>query len=313
MNAIVLLNLLSFIIYLIALFQIIVVLIRKPVFRGEGTMVLVLALIPCYVNISNIFEHGFSIDYFDDYEGFFKDLYAMFLLIYFYIHTIKKEQNTIIQHQSQIKSDLKLKSKLLTEIHHRVNNNLQIISGLMALQIESENDEKLTTSLNLIQNRINAIASVHKIIYGSPNLLFVNLNQIFSSILLNLKLTYLKENQNIELRELIEEGLEMDLDRAIPIGLILNELVSNSFRHAFKKEDKGIIEVSLGKLNDEFVLIIKDNGLGSEGELMEAKGIGIMLVKSLVKQIKGKIIFDSDHGMTAEIRFPLVNANPIQI
>ncbi|TGL19930.1 sensor histidine kinase [Leptospira yanagawae] len=313
MNAIVLLNLLSFIIYLIALFQIIVVLIRKPVFRGEGTMVLVLALIPCYVNISNIFEHGFSIDYFDDYEGFFKDLYAMFLLIYFYIHTIKKEQNTIIQHQSQIKSDLKLKSKLLTEIHHRVNNNLQIISGLMALQIESENDEKLTTSLNLIQNRINAIASVHKIIYGSPNLLFVNLNQIFSSILLNLKLTYLKENQNIELRELIEEGLEMDLDRAIPIGLILNELVSNSFRHAFKKEDKGIIEVSLGKLNDEFVLIIKDNGLGSEGELMEAKGIGIMLVKSLVKQIKGKIIFDSDHGMTTEIRFPLVNANPIQI
>ncbi|TGL75965.1 sensor histidine kinase [Leptospira jelokensis] len=313
MNAIVFLNVTSFIIYLLAIFQIIFVLIKKPVFRGEGTMVLVLALIPCYVNISNIFEHGFSIDYFDDYEGFFKDLYAMFLLIYFYVHTIKKEQNTIIQHESQIKSDLKLKTKLLTEIHHRVNNNLQIISGLMALQIESEKDEKLTTSLNLIQNRINAIASVHKIIYGSPNLLFVNLNQIFSSILLNIKLTYLKENQNIELRELIEEGLEMDLDRAIPIGLILNELVSNAFRHAFKKEDKGIIEVSLGKLSDEYVLVIKDNGLGSEVELSESKGIGIMLVKNLVKQIKGKIIFDNTIGMNVEIRFPLVNDSPIEI
>lgn len=313
MNAIVLLNLASFFIYIFAVLQIVFVLIRRPSFRGEGTFLLILALIPCYVNVSNVFEHGLAIDYFDEYEGFFKDLYAMFILIFIYVHTIKKEQATIVQHESQMEMDLKLKSKLLTEIHHRVNNNLQIISGLMSLQIESENDEKLTTSLNLTQNRINAIASVHKIIYGSPNLLFVNLNQIFNSILLNLKLIYLKENPNIELRELIEEGLEMDLDRAIPIGLILNELVSNSFRHAFTKEDKGMIEVSLGRLGEEFVLVVKDNGLGLEREWSESKGIGIMLVKNLVKQLKGKISFDGQKGTYVEIKFPLVNVNPIQI
>lgn len=312
MNVIVILNVLSLLVYLAAALQITVLLFKKPNFRGEGTFLILLALIPCYVNISNIFEHGFMMDYFDDYEGFFKDLYAMFILIFLYVHTIKKEQKTRTEHEFQIKSDLKLKSKLLTEIHHRVNNNLQIISGLMALQIESENDEKLTTSLNLIQNRIKAIASVHKLIYGSPNLLFVNLNQIFNSILSNLKITYLKEHTEIEFRELIEEGLEMDLDRAIPIGLILNELVSNCFRHAFKYGKQGFIEVSMGRLNDEFVLIVRDNGIGMEID-PDGKGIGLMLVRNLVKQLRGNLVIGSSQGVSFEIRFPIINANPIQI
>ncbi|MCW7463682.1 sensor histidine kinase [Leptospira limi] len=312
MNLIVLLNILSLLFCLVAFFLIVIHIIKRPSFRGEGSFLMLLALIPCYVNISNIFEHGLFIDYFDEYEGFFKDLYAMILLIFLYVSSIKKEQKTRVAQEHQIKSDLKLKSKLLTEIHHRVNNNLQIISGLMALQIESEKDEKLTASLNLIQNRIQAIASVHKIIYGSPNLLFVNLNQIFSLIISNLKITYLKVDVNIELRELVEEGLEMDLDRAIPIGLILNELVSNCFRHAFKKEQKGIIEVSLGILGEEFVLVIRDNGIGMNIE-SEDKGIGLMLVRNLVKQLQGTILIGTENGLTFEIRFPKTNLNPVKI
>ncbi|MGV3664736.1 MAG: sensor histidine kinase [Leptospira bouyouniensis] len=312
MNEIVLLNVLSLLINLMATCMILNVLIKKPSFRGEGTILILLAIIPCYVNFSNIFEHGLMVDYFDDYEGFFKDLYAMFILIFLYVHTVKKEQITRIGHEHQIKSDLKLKSKLLTEIHHRVNNNLQIISGLMDLQINSENDEKLTSSLNLIQNRIKAIASVHKLIYGSPNLLFVNLNQIFNSILSNLKITYLKENSEIEFRELIEDELELDLDRAIPIGLILNELVSNCFRHAFKNGQKGIIEVSFGKLSNEFVLVVRDNGSGMEVDL-DNKGIGLMLVRNLVKQLRGNLMISIKEGVIFEIKFPQINANPIEI
>ncbi|PKA27440.1 sensor histidine kinase [Leptospira levettii] len=312
MNLIVLLNVLSLFFCLVAFYFIVIYFLKRPSFRGEGTFLILLALIPCYVNISNIFEHGLLIDYFDEYEGFFKDLYAMILLIFLYISSIKKEQKTRALHEHQIKSDLKLKSKLLTEIHHRVNNNLQIISGLMSLQIESEKDAKLTSSLNLIQNRIQAIASVHKIIYGSPNLLYVNLNQIFTLILSNLKITYLKENVDIELRELVEEGLEMDLDRAIPIGLILNELVSNCFRHAFKVEHKGIIEVSLGKLEEEFVLVVKDNGIGMDVD-SEEKGMGLMLVRNLVKQLQGTILIGTQKGLTFEIRFPIKNLNPLKI
>ncbi|XDD48259.1 sensor histidine kinase [Leptospira sp. WS39.C2] len=312
MNLVVLFNVLSLVLYLLAAVYILNVTIKKKSFRGEGTFLVLLALIPCYVSISNIFEHGFNNDYLDDYEGFFKDLYAMFILIFLYVCSIKKEQKTRLEHEYQIKSDLKLKSKLLTEIHHRVNNNLQIISGLMSLQIESENDEKLTSSLNLIQNRIKAIASVHKLIYGSPNLLFVNLNQIFNSILSNLKITYLKDHTNIELRELIEDGLELDLDRAIPIGLILNELVSNGFQHAFKNDNEGFIEVSLGKLGDYFVLIVRDNGVGMQNDL-EAKGIGLMLVRNLVKQLRGTLIIGSQNGVSFEIRFPIINGNPLNI
>lgn len=313
MNLIALLNLFSLFIYLIAIFTIVRSLIRNPSYRGEGMFVLILAIIPCYVSISNVFEHGYSIDYFDEYEGFFKDLYAMFFLIFLYVHSVKKEQSQRIEHERQIKSDLKLKSKLLTEIHHRVNNNLQIISGLLAMQVESENDLKLTTSLGLIQNRIMAIASVHKIIYGSPNLLYVDLNLIFNSILGNLKVTYLNEKNNIELHELIEEGLEMDLDRAIPMGLILNELVSNSFRHAFMNRNHGKIEVSLGSVDNQFSLVVRDDGLGIDNGFFDGKGIGLTLVKNLVKQLRGTIDIEKTNGTNFEIRFPIRNENPIQI
>lgn len=313
MNLIALINLLSLFIYIIAIFIIIKNLIRNPTYRGEGVFVLILAVIPCYVNISNVLEHGYKIDYFDEYEGFFKDLYAMFLLIFLYVHSVKKEQTQRIEHEIQIKADLKLKSKLLTEIHHRVNNNLQIISGLLAMQAESENDLKLTTSLGLIQNRILAIASVHKIIYGSPNLLYVNLNLIFNSILGNLKITYLNDKNKIELYESIEEGLEMDLDRAIPMGLILNELVSNSFRHAFMNRNYGKIEVSLGKMDEQFVLMVKDDGLGIGSDFLEGKGIGLTLVKNLVKQLRGTLVTEETNGTRFEIRFPIRNQNPIQI
>ncbi|MBM9589918.1 sensor histidine kinase [Leptospira sp. 201903075] len=313
MNLIAIINLLSLFIYIIAIFIIIKNLIRNPTYRGEGVFVLILAVIPCYVNISNVLEHGYKIDYFDEYEGFFKDLYAMFLLIFLYVHSVKKEQTQRIEHEIQIKADLKLKSKLLTEIHHRVNNNLQIISGLLAMQAESENDLKLTTSLGLIQNRILAIASVHKIIYGSPNLLYVDLNLIFNSILGNLKITYLNDKNKIELYESIEEGLEMDLDRAIPMGLILNELVSNSFRHAFMNRNYGKIEVNLGKMDEQFVLMVKDDGLGIGSDFLEGKGIGLTLVKNLVKQLRGTLVTEETNGTRFEIRFPIRNQNPIQI
>ncbi|PJZ44549.1 sensor histidine kinase [Leptospira brenneri] len=312
MNFVVLLNLSSLIVYVIAIFLITKVLIRKPSYRGEGFFVLILATIPCYVSISNLFEHGYGIDYFDDYEGFFKDLYAMFLLIFLYVHSVKKEQSKRIEHERQIKSDLQLKSKLLTEIHHRVNNNLQIISGLLAMQAESENDLKLTTSLGLIQNRIMAIASVHKIIYGSPNLLYVDLNLIFNSILGNLRITYANENSKIELFESIEKDLEMDLDRAIPMGLILNELVSNSFRHAFLNRSHGKIEVNLSKVNQNFVLAVKDNGPGME-KIFQDKGIGLTLVQNLVKQLRGTINISNNLGANFEIQFPVLNKDQIQI
>ncbi len=313
MNPIVIFNLLSLIVYGIAIFFIIKSLIRNPTFRGEGIFVFILATIPCYVNISNLFEHGYGIDYFDEYEGFFKDLYAMFLLIFLYVHSVKKEQSKRIEHERQIKSDLQLKSKLLTEIHHRVNNNLQIISGLLAMQAESENDLKLNTSLGLIQNRIMAIASVHKIIYGSPNLLYVDLNLIFNSLLTNLKVMYVTDKNNIELVESIEAGLEMDLDRAIPMGLILNELVSNSFRHAFLNRNHGCIEVSLSQMESDFVLVIKDNGHGMDDVIFDGKGIGLTLVKNLVKQLRGTIVIEKNNGTIFEIRFPRLNQNPIQI
>lgn len=313
MGFIAILNLLSLLVYVIAIVLIIRSLIRKPSYRGEGAFVLILAMIPCYVSISNVFEHGFSIDYFDDYEGFFKDLYAMFFLIYLYVHSVKKEQAQRIEHERQIKSDFKLKTKLLTEIHHRVNNNLQIISGLLAMQVESENDIKLTTSLGLIQNRIMAIASVHKIIYGSPNLLYVDLNRIFDSILGNLKNTYINNENKFELHDSIEKGLEMDLDRAIPMGLILNELVSNSFRHAFMSRNSGTINVHLGKEEDQFLLIVKDDGPGIDNTVLDGKGMGLTLVKNLVKQLRGTIVIEKRSGSIIEIRFPILNQNPIHI
>lgn len=105
----------------------------------------------------------------------------------------------------------------------------------------------------------------------------------------------------------------MDLDRAIPMGLILNELVSNSFRHAFMNRVEGKIEVTLGKIEDQFVLVVKDNGLGIDNTLLDGKGIGLTLVKNLVKQLRGTIDIEKTKGTNFEIRFPIVNQNPIQI
>lgn len=105
----------------------------------------------------------------------------------------------------------------------------------------------------------------------------------------------------------------MDLDRAIPMGLILNELVSNSFRHAFMSRNFGKIDVHLGKVEDQFLLIVKDDGPGIDNSVLDGRGMGLTLVKNLVKQLRGTIVFEKRSGAIIEIKFPIVNQNPIHI
>ncbi|MDF3820893.1 sensor histidine kinase [Leptospira sp. 96542] len=314
MNLIATINVVTFFLYLTSAIIIFKSMILKKVYRAEGIFLFMLASIPCFVCISNILEHGFSIDYFDDYEGFFRDLYAMFFLIFLYVLSLRKEQKKRLEHEHQIKMDLILKSKLLNEIHHRVNNNLQIVSGLLTMQIFHEDDERVIDFVQLVQNRIQTIATVHKIIYAAPNLMQVDINKIFKSILTNLKANYLKNQTSIQLIENIEDNVELDLDRAMPMSLILNELVSNALRHAFQKNGAGQIIVSIYSSETEFTFIVNDDGQGynvCEKE-KENKGMGLVLVKNLVNQLRGKMVVEAEFGTKVKIVFPKYNPSPLE-
>ncbi len=307
MNATVILNLIAIIFYVASSVLTLFRIRQNRIHKGAGIFAMILLFIPFFVCISNILEHsGISSDL-DEYEGFAKDLFALFLLIFLYVDSMQKSQEKRMLQEKQIQKDLVLKSKLLTEIHHRVNNNLQIVSGLLSMQSESQKNPHLSEFIKIAQNRIQAIASVHKTIYVSPNLIEVDAYSILLSILGHLKDAYSLETRNIDFIESLDTNLQLDVDIVMPLSLILNELVTNSIKHAFIGEKRGTIQIDLHVHEDSIELVVKDDGIGIASLENSEQGIGIVLVQSLAQQIRGQISFVSQSGTKISILLPKDN------
>lgn len=209
-------------------------------------------------------------------------------LIYCNVRDITKERKA----KEKLLSNLSEKEVLLREIHHRVKNNLQIISSLLSLQsgIKTKSDD-LTDLYTDSKNRIKSMAAIHEMFYNSENLNKVDFSLYLKKLISDLIHTFQGAKNEITL-DLRTSKVWVNLDTAIPLGLIINEIITNSIKHGIKPGKKGTIIAKFEKTEDrELKLIIGDDGVGSKNIFDENKEptLGIMLINSLVDQLDGSI------------------------
>ncbi|MBU7044938.1 MAG: PAS domain S-box protein, partial [Theionarchaea archaeon] len=204
----------------------------------------------------------------------------------------------------KIKASLKEKEVLLREIHHRVKNNLQVISSLLSLQSAYINDSQLKEMLKEIKNRIRSMALIHEKLYQSEALAKTNFEEYIRSLAHGLVCSYAISTGAVTLT--VDVGdVSLSINTAIPCGLIINELVSNSLKHAFP-DGKGEIRIALYPVNDSIELVISDNGVGipEDIDFKTTETLGLRLVTILVEdQLNGEISLIRNKGTEFRIRF----------
>jgi two-component sensor histidine kinase/PAS domain-containing protein len=210
--------------------------------------------------------------------------------------------------EEQLKSSLKEKSVLLQEVHHRVKNNLQVISSLLNMQARLIEDPAVLKIFEDSRNRIRAMALIHEKIYGADDLSSIRFDDYLKTLTYTLFQSYSTDGKRIQLDIQIEE-MSLDIGKAVPVGLITNELISNALKYAFPETNKGTIQIKLQKVSDRTVALeIKDDGVGLPAELdyRTTDSLGLRLTNLLVRQLSGTIaLIPQDSGTAFRIVFPL--------
>ncbi|TAL36120.1 MAG: HAMP domain-containing protein [Spirochaetes bacterium] len=204
----------------------------------------------------------------------------------------------------QLGASLREKEVLLKEVHHRVKNNLQIISSLLNLQARKIRDREALELFRESQNRVRSIALVHEKLYQSPSLDEINFHEYVASLAAALSRSYGLEDGRVTLSVDIP-GTQVSLNRAVPCGLIINELISNAYKHAFPGESRGEIRVEFRKTGSEYRLVMRDNGAGFPPDV-DWRGtdtLGLDLVNNLVIQLDGSIEMLQNGGTEFIITF----------
>jgi two-component sensor histidine kinase len=221
----------------------------------------------------------------------------------FWAYRLKQKSNRQLNQQNMlIQEALNQKEMLLREIHHRVKNNLQIISSLLHLQAhKGQNPQDL---LQQSQDRIQAMAIIHEKLYKSDNLQAISLAEYIENLVTYFQQTYSLEQRKIRVETHLEH-IHLDIDKLIPCGLILNELLTNSIKYAFKEHEKGTIAIWAKMKDNRCVIEIKDDGVGlpETFNLKQHKSLGLRLVDGLVRQIKGVWDYRSHQGACFSISF----------
>ncbi|MCF8459986.1 MAG: PAS domain S-box protein [Flavobacteriales bacterium] len=209
------------------------------------------------------------------------------------------------EYEKQLEESIKEKEVLLKEVHHRVKNNMQVISSILNLQSSYIDDETALGILRESQDRIKSMSFVHESLYQSKTLSEVNFSEYIQNIARNLFHSYGRPEGGLTLDFDLEE-LYLNLDTSIPCGLIINEVVSNSLKYAFRGREKGVIRIEFSKLADgKLKLIVSDDGIGlpDNFDIENAESLGLQLVTTLVTQITGDLNIDSTNGTRFNIVF----------
>jgi PAS domain S-box-containing protein len=204
----------------------------------------------------------------------------------------------------QLKDSLFEKEMLLKEIHHRVKNNLMIISSLLNLQSSYIKDKESQEIFKESQNRAKSMALIHERLYQSTDLKRIDFGDYIESLSSELFHTYTTQNSIIELKINVED-IFLDINTAIPLGLIVNELITNSLKHAFPNGRNGEIDVNFHKKDDNYEFILMDNGVGFPDTIdyKNTESLGMQIITNLTEQIDGKIELDNENGTTFKISF----------
>lgn len=213
--------------------------------------------------------------------------------------------------QEKLLASLREKDVLLQEIHHRVKNNLQLILSLLRIQSRAIQDPKCVEVLQDAESRIFSIALVHEKLYLSPNLSTIEIGHYIKTLASHVLQAYQGAAPPIEMH-IEADDITFSIDTAIPVGMILTELISNVLRHAFPQGDRGRLHVSLHFVgNDEYELSVTDNGVGICGSQNRAtpKSLGLDLVRTFTDQLDGTVKIDSDEGTSVRIIFRDIKKN----
>lgn len=199
---------------------------------------------------------------------------------------------------------LKEKEHLLKEIHHRVKNNMQIISSLLNLQAQNTDDEKFLMMIRESKNRIFSMALIHEMLYVTKNISQINVSQYITKLSQSVYQSFSIGDYAIDFDYDIDETIFFEPDNMIPIGLIINEIVSNSMKYAFP-EKRGSISIRFYKKDDDYFLQVKDNGIGipENFDYTKAKSLGMQLIHILADQLGAKLSVDSKNGTKYELCF----------
>jgi PAS domain S-box-containing protein len=207
--------------------------------------------------------------------------------------------------EEKIKTSLREKEALLKEIHHRVKNNLQVVTSLLGLQSRAATDEQTRKMFQESQNRIHSMALLHESLYQSNNLSMIDFPDYIRQLASHLFHSYGVRADRIHLRTILDE-LYLNLDSAVPCGLIINELVSNSLKYAFPDGREGEVRIELHEHSSgQAKLVVADNGIGLRSDIdwVTARSLGLRLVRSLAEQLGARIEVKSNTGTEVQLTF----------
>lgn len=205
----------------------------------------------------------------------------------------------------KIKAELKEKEVLLKEIYHRVKNNLQLVSSFISIQSLQIQDEKMKEMCETVQNRIQSVSLIHEQLCRSSNLANINIREYVGDLV-----SYISQSVLIDQVvnfELNVDDVTISMDKAVPTGLILNEVISNSVKYAFNDED-GTIKIDITRRDNEWCMNLSDNGKGviNVNELTKPNSFGVEIIRALTEQLDGQIEISGSpgKGVAYTITFP---------
>lgn len=217
---------------------------------------------------------------------------------------LEETQMAVVHSERAVRASLREKDLLLGEIHHRVKNNLQIINSLLDLQANMTTDERAASALRDSQNRIQSMALIHQTLYQSHDFAKVDFGRFLTTLVVHLRSSYGRADIEMCSRA---EAVHMLIDRAIPCGLIVNELVTNALKHAFPGQRAGAIRVELRRLDAERVEVsVADDGVGipDDADLGALSSLGMQLVQVLTEQLGAELVIHRRNPTRIDIRFP---------
>lgn len=214
------------------------------------------------------------------------------ILIYYNLRTVRKNKVHI--------------ELLLKELHHRVKNNLQILSSLLSLQSQQLTDDTAIKAVKSSESRINAMALIHRKLYTVDQNRTVDIKEYITELIQYLVYSYGYHEKNLKLDLKINE-ISIDVDKAIPLGLILNELISNAFKHAYENQPNPRLMINLEHPDShELNICIRDNGRGMPPvDEKQRKTFGMKIVTTLIKELKGSLNVKSENGTTYDLHIPI--------
>ena len=221
------------------------------------------------------------------------------------LRSLQKENKIKEEAQQEIKDSLKEKEVLLKEIHHRVKNNLQIVSSLFFFQSKTITDPVMLDMFRDGQNRVKSMALIHEKLYQSGDLANIDFKEYIKKLTAFLFQSYGVDQSKIKFKNNVND-VKLGVDQAVPCGLIINELVSNSLKHGLKDRETGVIKIDMGRdENHNLIMRVSDDGKGLPAglDVQKSDSLGLRLVNNLSLQLNGNVEFFNDNGTVVKLTF----------